>query len=209
MTETDTLSRPRRTQAERREESRRRMLDAALDLMAESRSLRFTLAEVGERAGYSRGLPSQVFQTKTALIEALVLHILSRSDAETLPTEERGEGMEAVLQTVRVLMMADSPNLKFQQAVAVLLVEASAPDSPYRPAVAELNQVVTGYLSKHLRIAAAKGEIRKDIDFRSRAVLLISAIRGSVLLWQIEPDRLSLETLWEELDRGLRASLTD
>lgn len=204
---TATLSRPRRTQAERREESRRAMLDAALELLAERRSIRFTLAEVGERAGYSRGLPSQTFQTKAALIEALAGHILSRSDEVTHPHQTRGEGLEAVMTTIRLLVVVSPQQMKIEHAVAVLLVEASTPDSPYREAVATLNQIVTGYISKHLRIAAAAGEIRADIDFRAQAALIIAAVRGLVMLWQLEPDRYDLTALWRELDATVRRSL--
>jgi TetR/AcrR family acrAB operon transcriptional repressor len=204
---TDTLTRPRRTQAERREESRRRMLDAALDLLAERRSIRFTLAEVGEKAGYSRGLPSQTFQTKAALISALANHILTRSDEETHPHQTRGEGLEAVLTTVRLLVIVSPEQMKIEHAVAVLLVEASTPDSPYREAVTSINQIVTGYISKHLRIAAAKGEIRPDIDFRAQAALIIAAVRGLVMLWQLEPERYDLKALWRELDETLRRTL--
>ena len=208
MDETTTVQpRQRRTQTERREESRRRMLDAALELLAERRSIRFTLAEVGEHAGYSRGLPSQTFQTKTALIEALVGHILLKSDNQSLPHTLRGEGLEAVMHTVRLLMTGGPEQIQIENAVGVLLVEASAPDSPYRDAVAGLNQITTGYLSKHLRIAAANGEIRDDIDYRSRAALIFSAIRGTVMLQQLEPGRYDREALWRELDASIRVSL--
>lgn len=199
--------RKRRTQTERREESRRRMLDAALELLSERRSIRFTLAEVGERAGYSRGLPSQTFLTKTALIEALVGHILHKSDNQSLPHTERGEGLEAVLHTVRLLMMGGAEQIQIENAVGVLLVEASEPGSPYRDAVAGLNQITTGYLSKHLRIAAANGEIRDDIDFRSRAALIFASIRGAVMLWQLEPERYDREALWREMDASMRLAL--
>lgn len=197
---------PRRTQAQRREHSRRRMLDAALDLLAERRSLRFTLAEVGERAGYSRGLPGQVFASKAGLIEALAQHILETSDART-PHETRGEGLEAVLTTVRLLIIGGPRQHRIHQAVHVLLGEGSAAGSPYQAAAAALNQVSTGYLSKHLRIAAAKGEVRGDLDFRAQASLIIAAVRGTVLNWQLEPDRYDLEALWAELDASLKRSL--
>lgn len=199
-------SAPRRTQAERRAASRARMLDAALDLVAERRSLRFTLAEVGERAGYSRGLPGQAFETKTGLIEALAHHALVLADAD-FPHTERGEGLTAVLATVRLLMLGGGGHERVHQAVQVMLAEAAAPGSPHRAAMAELNRVSTGYLSKQLRLAAERGEIAADIDFRSQAALILGAVRGALLHSQIEPDRFDRAALHRELERTLLAAL--
>jgi len=61
---------PRRTQAARREEAERRLLEAALGVVARRGSVRMTLAEVGEAAGYSRGLPAHRFGSKAGLLRA-------------------------------------------------------------------------------------------------------------------------------------------
>lgn len=42
---------------------------------------------------------------------------------------------------------------------------------------------------------------------RSRAALIFSAIRGAVMLWQLEPERYEREALWRELDTSIRLSL--
>jgi AcrR family transcriptional regulator len=54
-------SSPRRTQEERRVEAERRLLRAAAELVGEIGPARLTLANVGERAGYSRGLATHHF----------------------------------------------------------------------------------------------------------------------------------------------------
>ena len=51
----------RRSHAERREEAERRLLEAAMEIVAKRGTVRMTLAEVGEAAGYSRGLPAHRF----------------------------------------------------------------------------------------------------------------------------------------------------
>ena len=50
----------RRSQAQRRDEAERRLLSAAVRLVGERGLERITLAEVGEAAGYSRGLPGEI-----------------------------------------------------------------------------------------------------------------------------------------------------
>jgi len=47
------------------------LLDAAADLIAEGGYEAMTLAAVGERAGYSRGLVTARFGSKDQLLEAL------------------------------------------------------------------------------------------------------------------------------------------
>ncbi|HKC50872.1 MAG TPA: helix-turn-helix domain-containing protein, partial [Myxococcota bacterium] len=62
-------SRPR--QAERRTLSARRLLDAATQLIAEQGFSRTTLAQIGEKAGYSRGLVNERFGSKSELVRVL------------------------------------------------------------------------------------------------------------------------------------------
>ena len=65
----------RRTQAERREEAERAILDAATRLVAVKGLDELTLADAGEAAGYSRGLPSHYFGSKAELLSAIVEYI--------------------------------------------------------------------------------------------------------------------------------------
>ena len=62
----------KRTQAERTAESDNRMLAAAISLLAEKGAGRTTLKEVGEQAGYSRGLASYRFGNKAGLFSFLI-----------------------------------------------------------------------------------------------------------------------------------------
>lgn len=65
-------SETRRSQAERRAESDRRMMLAALKLIAEKGSTGISMAEVGLAAGYSSGLPAARYGSKLAMLEAVV-----------------------------------------------------------------------------------------------------------------------------------------
>lgn len=58
----------RRTQVERRDEAERRILEAAALIVAENGLEAITLAEAGERAGYSRGLPSHYFKDRKSVV---------------------------------------------------------------------------------------------------------------------------------------------
>jgi len=73
---------PRRTQAQRRAQAEQRLLDAALEIVARTGSVRMTLAQVGEAAGYSRGLAAHRFGSKAGLLRALAAHINARFVAQ-------------------------------------------------------------------------------------------------------------------------------
>ena len=62
---------PRRTQAERRAQTGSALVQAAAELVVEGGVAALTLAPVGERAGYSRGIVTHHFGSKQALVEAL------------------------------------------------------------------------------------------------------------------------------------------
>src|ERR1700745_982557 len=64
-------TRARRTQQERSAESARRLLDAAIELIAEKGFERTTVAEIGERAGYSRSMVRARYGSKEALLESI------------------------------------------------------------------------------------------------------------------------------------------
>ena len=203
----DNAPRPaRRTQAERSEESRRRLLDAAFDLLVERCSLHFTLSDVGERAGYSRGLPSQVFGTKDRLMIELVQHLNTVSREMPLLNIHE-EGFSAVLGTVAGIMAAPETQKKVSLSLQVLLGEAAQPGSPIRDSVAGLSRMASGYISKHLRLAIAHGDIRSDINPRAQGILIMSAIHGALRQWLVDPDRIATDDLRREILIGLIRAL--
>jgi TetR/AcrR family acrAB operon transcriptional repressor len=192
----------RRTQAERSKESRRRLLDAAFDLLVERCSLQFTLSDVGERAGYSRGLPGQVFGSKDGLMIELVQH-LNTVTREMPLLDIRDDGFRAVLATVAGMMAAPETQRKISLSLQILLGEAAQPGSPIHEPVAGLSRMASGYISKQLRLAVARGEVRPDINPRAQGILIISAIHGALRQWLVDPERISTEDLRREILMGL------
>ena len=86
-----------RTQEVRRTEAEQRLVAAAADMVGEVGPSRVTLANVGERAGYSRGLATHHFGSKGALMQRLVEAVthqfreamFDRGESEDATTELR------------------------------------------------------------------------------------------------------------------------
>lgn len=190
--------RVRRTQAERRGESTERLLDAALLLLGERRSLDFSLAEVADRAGFSRGMPTHIFGTREEMIRQLVPHLHVNSGALFGAPEDRGEGLVAVLRSASLLVDASKGQTDLTIAIHVFLVEASTENSPYRGVVQQLNEAATAFIRRNLEVAVAKEEIRPLRCSRSTSMVIMAMIRGSLLQWFVQP-AVSVDTLRQEL----------
>ncbi|WP_134768027.1 TetR/AcrR family transcriptional regulator [Nocardioides sp. 1609] len=93
MPRTDEAARPpaRRTQEQRRTETRTRLLDAAVECLLELGYSSTTVAEVQERAGLARGTLLHHFPTKNELVVGAMGHLAARrvdqfrAEAELIP----------------------------------------------------------------------------------------------------------------------------
>lgn len=91
----------RRTQGERRAEAEHRLLEAAMGIVAQRGTVRMTLAEVGEAAGYSRGLPAHHFGSKAGLLHALAGYIGERFGQQRARGPALQPGLDAILGNIR------------------------------------------------------------------------------------------------------------
>ncbi|WP_058643324.1 TetR/AcrR family transcriptional regulator [Pseudacidovorax intermedius] len=168
----------RMTQAERRALAERRILDAALELVARRGSVRMTLAEVGEAAGYSRGLPAHRFGNKAGLLQRVVLNIGARFEARRLALPQHRPGLDAVRSLVSTYFVRDDTRWIETRALLVMMTEGFMEDSELNPYIGEYIRSSISRLEQHIRDGIALGEIRADVDPTTAATLLLGALRG-------------------------------
>ncbi|WP_372659234.1 TetR/AcrR family transcriptional regulator [Hydrogenophaga sp.] len=109
--------RSRRTQAERSEDMRRRILDAAIEELTDKGYSGLRTADVAMRAGVSRGAQTHHFPSKDALIVALVEHVFLRT-AEL--GRKRSLSVASVDESIKELM-ADSQDFFFSELFLIAL----------------------------------------------------------------------------------------
>jgi AcrR family transcriptional regulator len=193
----------RRTQAERRAEARRRLLDAAMQLIAERGVRAVTLAATGERAGFSRGIVTHHFGSRRGLLDALTLELQNRFS----PPEPPLRGL------ARLLMLADAYLLDLAarpldtRVFLVLWAEALAAEADLRPVFAARDARFRDTIAECLRQGVEDGEIRDSVEPAALAPALVGQLRGLSLQLiaadaDAEPVRRQLRDL---LERGLRA----
>jgi AcrR family transcriptional regulator len=190
-----------RTQAERRAEAERKLLDAAMELVAERGVRAVTLAAVGERAGYSRGLVTHHFGSRQGLLDALTRDLQNRFQMPE--TDQRG--------LARLLVIVDAYLADIQaralnsRVFLVLWAEALTSEPELREAFASRDARFRATLAECLQEA---DDLRPDIDPDALAHLLVGLLRGTSLQLLaageagLEPVRAQVRTL---LAHGLKA----
>jgi AcrR family transcriptional regulator len=196
----------RRSQAQRRDEAEQRLLEAAVRLVGERGLERITLAEVGEAAGYSRGLPAHYVGGKDGLIVALASHLIGNFGRALGRTEHHGPGLERLLGTAAFYFDSAGNDRTGTRALFVLLGEGLS-NALVTERIAELNARSAKSFEANLGAAIASGEARADIDAGSQAILILAGLRGVVSFRLLAPDAIDLRVLRDEFVASLKRSL--
>jgi len=198
----------RRTQAERRARSERSLLEAAEQLVAEKGSARTTLAEIGERAGYSRGLVNQRFGSKGDLVSRLTQRIQRRfRDGILVPALADRTGLDALLAVVDAYLGGMDLSVGTGRAFYVLMAESLGPVPEIRDTFALADGEFRAFLERHITDGIKAGDIRPDVDPAARSAMIVGALRGISLQWLVDPNGLDLRAATRELRQTLELSL--
>ena len=207
MSLTEAPPKTRRSQAERRDESERRLIEAAAGLVVEHGIGAATFANIGERAGYSRGLVTQRFGSKQGLIEAMIERLQVRLGALL---EDRGlEGMSAldqVLANVDVFLAALDRDGELR-AYFVLLASAVADVSELRAPFAAAHKQVEQSYEALFRQGQAEGSVKPELDAAAAALMTGALLFGLSMQLLLDPD-MDLGPIRETSLATLRASFS-
>jgi AcrR family transcriptional regulator len=198
----------RRTQEERRGEAERKLIDAAAELVGEIGPARVTLANVGERAGYSRGLATHHFGSKGALIQRLVETVTDQF-REALFEQRGSAGALDELDTLIAIYFDVMSDMRpVNRARLVLWADAvSTPSEDIRPAMVAAEREFRGEIEKRLRLAAAAGQIPGSVNAHGLATVIIAMLRG-VALQSLIDDDVDLAAARAEIEQLLTVRLT-
>ena len=170
-----------RTQVERRAEAEMRLLTTARELIARRGWTGTTLAEVGEAAGYSRGLAAHYFGSKTGLLRAITTQINNSFFGELEKAAPVAAGLDAVVSFVSVYFGRSDPEWINTRALLLLMTEALLDDSENSDQLVKYNAAVLQYLEENIRRGIANREIDKSISPRVGAEFILGSLRGMML----------------------------
>jgi AcrR family transcriptional regulator len=178
---------PRRSQAERRDESERLLVEATLAVVAEQGVSAATFEEIGRAAGYSRGLAAQKFGSKQGLTEAVIAYLHRRREA-ILEAHHVAEmpAFDAIAYYVEG-HLAELSHERGGRAYFMLLAAAVADATALREAFAASHEKVRVWLREQLQRGQAEGDIRPDVDADAAALMIGSLMLGLSIQRLIDP----------------------
>ena len=195
----------RRTQAERTALSDARMLDAAVRLIVERGTAGTTLKDVGELAGYSRGLASARFGNKGALF-SFIVKAVGEEWLETLRVAVRElSGLDAICAATDAhhrFVRADTERIR---AFYSLWFDSIGPDAELKQVIANVHERRQRDVEAWIRQGIEAGTVRADVDVTAVARHFCAAIIGIVYQWLVAPDA---HRLIEDLHTGLKQQMT-
>jgi AcrR family transcriptional regulator len=191
----------RRTQEQRRAETERRVLDAAMALIARSGSRAVTLAEVGEAAGYSRGIVYHHFGSRERLLEAVV----DEAQRFDVPAYQ-GDGLDYLARIIEAYLRNVVRRTPSARAFLQLWGEAIAADPVLAPLFAHRDADFRQLLANVVRQGIADGSIRPDANPAAAAVLIVALVRGTGLQLIAQPPVRNVPALIREATRSVRAA---
>ncbi|MDT5109520.1 MAG: hypothetical protein QOE20_1410 [Mycobacterium sp.] len=197
------MSELRRTQEERRTEAERRLLAAAAELIAEVGPSGITLANVGERAGYSRGLATHHFGSKGAMMQRLVDSVTYGFREQVFVESPSDTVLDQALGLVRAYFHELAQARPANRARLVLWADAVATGTPdIRSAMLASDRAFREELAKRIQRGQATGEFAGSLDPRAAATVIIGMLRG-VALQSMLDDELDLDACRIEIEEVL------
>ena len=189
----------KRTQAERTELSDRKMLEAAKQLFIERGIKKTTLKDIGERAGYSRGLASARFGSKEGLFLQLVDQ--HRQQWERYLNEFVGDktGQEAVLARVDAIDALIQREPEDVRAVYTLWFESASDQSALRGELEDFNRVARTRVEEVVAKGIEVGEISDKLDPKSFSMVYLSQCFGLIYQWLVSPEDIDLKKAFSRL----------
>ncbi len=198
----------RLSQAERTQLSDARMLSSAVSLIVEKGPEVLSLKEVGELAGYSRGLAGYRFGNKAGLFD-FVIHTIGEQWLQQLKTATEGKtGYEAIAAATdaHYEMCKEAPdNLA---AFYILWFGAIGPQSEVRSVIAAIHERRNKDVVRWIRNGIEDGSLPPHVDPEAIAGQFSASIVGILYQWLLTPENnVDVKALFHHLKSSIRLAL--
>jgi AcrR family transcriptional regulator len=197
---------PRRTQVERRTEAEQALLQAAVRLFASKGIDQTSLAEIGEEAGYGRGLVNYHFGSKAVLVERLA-ELAQRAFVEDLVDLGAGHELETLLAIVDSYLALIRPDSTKARAFFTMWGAALPRDAALRPVFAVADARFRADVTTLVRAGQDARTIAAEVDPLGFAVTFVGLLRGIAAEFLIDPDGVDLDAARAACERFVRAAL--
>ena len=169
--------------------STRRLLEAAGELIAERGYEQASLAAIGERAGYSRGLVTARFGTKENLLTVLMERITKDwIEHNVLPEIEGLPGLDGMLTYLDTVIDQLERDPEAMRVLWALSFEAARTSSPLREHFEPYHGATLSTIRTFLETGIADGSVDPSVDPEAEALLYTATLRGMAYHWLLQGD---------------------
>ena len=185
-------------------ERKTQILDAALRVFARKGFHKARMDDIAEKAGLSKGLLYWYFESKEALIQALVKLLFEPDlrELERLLTEKDRPVPERVEELARSTLSTLLPFQDLMPIVYEYYAQATRP-GPIQEAVQRYYRRFRELMSQLLAEGVARKELRSDLNPDQSALALMALFEGLVLLWVVGPEREDIQERWFAVTRQI------
>ncbi len=195
----------RRSHEERRNLSKRKLIESALAIAADEGVTAATFDAIGARAGYSRGLASQKFGSKGAFMSAVIDYLHdNRAASQDYAELKQMRGLDALLSFVAVHLQALTVQ-KEAKAYFVFLAGSVADMTEMRALFAASHERSKHEIMELFARGQKDGSIRMGIDAEAAALMIGSLVIGVSVQFLVDP-QMDLARVIAETVSVLRAS---
>jgi AcrR family transcriptional regulator len=180
----------RLTQVERKEISDAKMLEAAVELIVERGTGQATLKDVGEKAGYSRGLAGYRFGNKEGLFDFVLRSVGDEWLAELTLVTKNKTGYDAIAAALdaHIQFCEDAP--KHVEAFYRLWFEALTPESQLKSVILGIHKRRRADVIRWIEQGVEEGSVAAMINIELVADHFTASVSGIVYHWMSDPDNL-------------------
>lgn len=195
-----TGARKRRGEYAKSKEKRTAILDAALEVFAQSGYRSGSLREVAERVGMSEAGLLHHFRSKSALLLALLDH---RDETSRKRVDfDLPDGVEA-LRALAELARFNASNPGIVELYCVLSAEATSPAHPAHGWFVERYENVRASVKRSFERVAAAGRLNDGVDPARAAVAVVALMDGLQVQWLLAPDSTDMAEALHDCMRSL------
>lgn len=199
-----------KTNAELREVAINRMIQTAIRLIARDGASKLSLVDVGRESGYSHSLPNYYFKSKERLLREVYAYVVGRFRPkasswarEHIPHRIR-PGLENIDATIRAYLALVRIDPTGSRAMNVIWAESFSSMPSLLREVRPSNTQTLQFFEDEIRVGVRNGEIDPAVHPKALAMVIISALRGAVSQYLIDPDGVDLDLVANTLVHMLR-----
>jgi AcrR family transcriptional regulator len=183
----------------RREETRERLIEAAISVLARQGYERATVDQIVGEAGFSKGAFYVHFQAKEDVFWAILDERISRQQDAFLRAVDPAQPIIESIKAILTGLFALDKNDPHWVSLIVEFAAHAARDERVREQISAMYRRWRGLTIEALAAGQRAGQVRTDIDVEFAASILISIVEGSMLQSRVAPDLVRLDAAIEPL----------